>query len=71
MNDKLPAKRARQGREGLPVLLILIASLVLAGIVWGIVEIYGVAIDEEQPVEMEQSSEVPLDGPRSMDQPQN
>lgn len=71
MNDKVPPKKARQGREGFPILLVLIASLVLAGIAWGIAEIYAVVIDERQPVETEQSTEVPLDAPQSTDSPQN
>ena len=61
MNDKVPPKKARQGREGFPVLVVLIASLVLAGIVWVLVEVYGIFIDEQQPVETRQSSDVPVD----------
>ncbi|WP_274423121.1 hypothetical protein [Chelativorans sp. YIM 93263] len=68
MNDKMPRKKARQGREGFPILLVLIASLVMAGIVWAIVEIYGVVIDENQPVETEQSTETPVDGPQGLEQ---
>lgn len=62
MNDKVPPKKARQGREGLPVLLVLLGGLVLAAVVWVIVEIYGVFIDERQPVESPQSTEeVPIE----------
>ncbi|WP_028034741.1 hypothetical protein [Chelativorans sp. J32] len=61
MEQKVPPEKARQGREGIPVLLVLIGGLVLAGIIWAIAELYGVFIDERQPVEMPQSSErVPL-----------
>jgi len=62
MDEKVPPKKARQGRSGTPVLLVLIGGLVLAGLVWVVAEVYGVFIDERQPVEMPQSSEdVPLD----------
>jgi hypothetical protein len=62
MDEKVPPKKARQGREGIPVLLVLIGALLLAGIVWVFVEIFGVFIDERQPVEMPDSTErVPLE----------
>lgn len=38
---KIPAEKAKQGRKGTHVLLILLASLVLALVAWGAVEIYG------------------------------
>lgn len=65
-NDKTSPKstspqRARQGREGFPVLVILITALVLIAIGWVAVEIYGMFIDEGQPVETRQSSDVPLE----------
>jgi len=59
MNDKVPPGKARQGREGFPVLLVLIAALVLAGIFWVFVEVYGVFIDENQPVETQESTDLP------------
>jgi hypothetical protein len=59
MKKEVPPRKARQGRRGFPVLLVLIGGLVLAGIVWVFVEIYGVMIDESQPVETEQSTESP------------
>lgn len=37
---KVPAKDARQGRKGVPVLVVLLCSLVLALIVWVGVESY-------------------------------
>jgi len=66
-NDKTPPKstspqRARQGREGFPVLVILITALALLAIGWVAVEIYGMSIDESQPVETRQSSDVPPEG---------
>lgn len=38
---KVPAEDARQGRKGVPVLVVLLCSLVLALIVWVGVESYG------------------------------
>jgi hypothetical protein len=37
----LPPEKARQGRRGWQVLLVLVSALVLAMIIWGFVEIYG------------------------------
>lgn len=45
MNKTIPEVKARQGRLGRPVLIVLIASLVLIGIVWAVVEFYGQAIE--------------------------
>jgi len=42
---------ARQGREGKPVLVILVVSLLAALAVWGLVEIYGNAIAAEPPAQ--------------------
>ncbi|WEX10045.1 hypothetical protein [Chelativorans sp. AA-79] len=65
MEQKVPPKKARQGREGFPVLLVLIGGLVLAGIIWALVEVYGIFIDQQQPVEMPQSTdEVPIERPQ-------
>ena len=44
MSEPLPPKKARQGRRGLPVLIILGVALVLAAIAWWGAEIYGGAI---------------------------
>lgn len=38
---RISTDKARQGRPGWPVLGVLIGGLVLAMIVWGLVEIYG------------------------------
>lgn len=38
-------ERARQGRLGRPVLIVLVASVALALIVWAGVEIWGEAIE--------------------------
>lgn len=41
MANEVPTNKARQGRTGTHVLYILIAGLVLAGVAWGIAELYG------------------------------
>jgi len=38
---KIDPTKARQGSRGVPVLLVLVISLVLALIVWAAVEFYG------------------------------
>lgn len=48
--EPLPPRMARQGRKGWPVLYVLVGGLLLAGLVWGLVEIYGGAIAPEEPV---------------------
>ncbi|HRP77925.1 MAG TPA: hypothetical protein PL183_02360 [Aquamicrobium sp.] len=45
---KLSENKARQGRRGLPVLIILLVSLILAMVVWWGVELYGTAIAPEE-----------------------
>jgi len=47
---KIPEEKARQGRLGRPVLLVLVVSLLLAMVVWWGVELYGTAIAPEEPV---------------------
>jgi len=59
MREKLPENKARQGRTGFPVLIVLVAGLILAAIAWWGAEIYGVAIDESQPVETPASEDTP------------
>lgn len=41
----IPTEKARQGRRGLQVLLVLVCALILVGVVWFGVEFYGEAID--------------------------
>lgn len=41
MPEKITAEKAKQGRKGTHVLLILLISLALALIAWGAVEFYG------------------------------
>jgi hypothetical protein len=49
MAPELPPKKARQGRLGFPVLLVLVAAFVLLAIGWWAVEMYGEAIDPVEP----------------------
>jgi hypothetical protein len=41
VEKKIPAEKARQGRWGMQILIVLICALILAGIVWFGLEIYG------------------------------
>jgi hypothetical protein len=41
VEKKVEAEKAKQGRWGMHVLLVLVCALVLAGIAWLAVEIYG------------------------------
>lgn len=50
MRIEEPKEKARQGRTGRPVLIVLLAGLVLALVVWGLVEIYGMWITPETPI---------------------
>lgn len=45
--DKIPANKARQGRWGAPILLVLVIGLALAAAIWFALEIYGEAIDTQ------------------------
>jgi hypothetical protein len=49
MAKMIPEQKARQGRWGWSVLLVLIAALVLTMFVWGGVEFYGESIDNSTP----------------------
>ena len=40
VEKKIPAEKAKQGRTGTHVLIILLTSLALAMIVWGAVEFF-------------------------------
>ncbi|MDW6021697.1 hypothetical protein SAZ10_07955 [Mesorhizobium sp. BAC0120] len=48
MPKTIPTDKARQGRRGRNVLLILLGGLLLAFIVWALVEIYGRTIEPPQ-----------------------
>jgi hypothetical protein len=49
MATTIPTDKARQGRWGRHVLLILIIALLLTGVVWVAVEIYGESTDRDAP----------------------
>lgn len=44
MPKEISETRARQGRKGFPVLIVLLVSLALACAVWFAVEVYGTQI---------------------------
>ncbi|MCX8570773.1 hypothetical protein [Aminobacter sp. MET-1] len=47
MAKNIPAWKARQGRRGYQVLLVLVIALVLAAAAWGAAEIYGQIIEQK------------------------
>lgn len=47
----IPADKAKQGRRGRHVLMVLIVALILAMIAWAGVEIYGRMIGPEEPAQ--------------------
>jgi hypothetical protein len=52
MPERIPTNKARQGRWGFQVLIVLVVALALAAVVWVGLEFYGEAIDTqstEQP----------------------
>jgi len=54
------ASEARQGRRGVPVLMVLIGGLVFAALVWAIVEFYGESIRNEAQ-EVETGGQAPVE----------
>jgi hypothetical protein len=44
---KIPANKAKQGRQGYQVFMILVVGLVLAGAVWLGLEFFGEAVDTQ------------------------
>lgn len=60
MSKIVPEEKARQGRWGRPVLVVLIAGLLLAVVIWGLVEIYGKSIEPEREEIVGQASNMEL-----------
>lgn len=54
MEEEVKTTKARQGRLGRPVLLVLIASLILVCFVWFGTEWYGSAISEDATITEQQ-----------------
>ena len=55
MTKIVPEERARQGRWGRHLLIILVAALLLLAVGWFAVEMYGESIDG-QPTQLQTSS---------------
>ena len=54
---KIEPEKARQGRWGWHMLMVLIVGLVLAVIAWMGLEFYGERIDRPEPAEQSQQSQ--------------
>ncbi len=52
---QISPREARQGREGKPVLIILLVSLAAAVVVWFLVEVFGSVIAPDAPSNSEES----------------
>lgn len=53
MRKTIQTDKARQGRWGSQVLVVLVAALMLAAGAWAIAEIYGEATDPQNPGQTE------------------
>jgi hypothetical protein len=51
MDRNIGSEKAKQGKWGSPVLLVLIGGLLLAGIAWGIAEMFGEATEPTPALE--------------------
>ena len=51
MSKIISTDRARQGRRGRHVLVILVVALLLAAGAWAVAEFYGEAIEPSQPAQ--------------------
>lgn len=63
MVEPLSPNKARQGRRGVPVLIVLVIGLVLAMAAWWAAEYYGMAIEpsgQQQVGDPQQPSARPL-----------
>lgn len=61
MPEKTTPEKARQGRRGVPVLLVLVFGLLLAAVVWWGVEVYGLMLDQQQAIETPASRDAPAE----------
>ncbi|TPJ70615.1 hypothetical protein FJ471_09150 [Mesorhizobium sp. B2-7-1] len=59
MANEVPTNKARQGRTGTHVLYILIGGLLLAGVAWGIAELYGEQAKSPSTQQPSQNSTAP------------
>ena len=59
MPKTLSTDKARQGRRGFPVVIVLVCGQLLAMAVWWGVEIYGESLDNSQKVELQKSQDEP------------
>jgi hypothetical protein len=59
MPENIPTDKARQGRRGTHVLIVLIVSLMLAAGAWTIAEFYGEATDPPNPGQAEPTDQTP------------
>jgi hypothetical protein len=55
MRKTIPTNKARQGRWGTQVLVVLLAALALAAGAWAIAEFYGEATEPQTPGQAEQA----------------
>lgn len=46
MTKIIPTEKARQGRWGHQVLMVLVGALLLAAVAWAVAEFYGEAIEQ-------------------------
>jgi uncharacterized protein HemX len=56
-NKTIPAEKARQGRNGLRVVAVLVVALALAAVVWVGLEFWGEAIDSQNIEQSGQSAD--------------
>ncbi len=54
--DRIPARKARQGGMGRPVLVVLIVGLILAALAWWGAEIYGKSIESNHTIVQQPTS---------------
>lgn len=59
MPKTIRADKAKQGRRGFPVLVVLVCALLLAIAVWWGVDIYGESLDDQQAIETQKSTDAP------------